>query len=519
MPSSIKMLNVSVAMDQVLDVSRSPPYACSMRIQHPRGLWRTGMIDVALTLGISAAIVHTGAGAATAQAPGSGPQGSVAASARTVAALVDSILPAELRASRIPGAAIAVVVGDSIILAKGYGIASVEESTAVRADAIFRIASTTKMLTGTAVLVAHANKIVDIDGPIRTWIPELRPRLGSLTLRDLLSHRAGLREGSSYYGPHDERALNEFVLGWSDTLFFAPPKDIYSYSNLGFALAGDVLSQAARHSYAEAMKRFVFAPLSMARSTLLPTQAMTFPLVQGHELDSAGKSLIVVRPYSDDARFWPAGSVFTTARDFARFIVAVLNEGRIDGRQALPKEAVSSLLQRQTDVPDGPTSERAGYTFGLVERWRGSTRMLQHGGARIGFGSVVRLFPERRIGIVILTNRTGALPAQTLEAVSTHLVPEAVPDAPSAAATAVRTVDARQILGHYVNTPGELEFWLEDHGGEVVLRQRISGPRVSIRRLQDGRHVAGGQSFRIVRGRSDRQQYLMIAGHALRKVD
>jgi len=489
-----------------------------MRIQHHRDVWRTRTVHVLRALGISLLIVHASAGPARAQAQSSGPRGSAQVTARTVAALVDSILPIELRTSRIPGAAIAVVVGDSVILAKGYGIASVEESTAVTADVIFRIASTTKMFTGTAALVAHASKSLNIDAPLRTWSPGLPARLSSLTLRELLSHQAGLRAASSYYGPHDERALHEFVVEWTDTVFFAPPKDIYSYSNLGYSLAGDVLSQATGHSYSETMKRLVFAPLSMARTTFLPTQAMTFPLVQGHDFDSTGKKLVVVRPYSDDARFWPAGSVFTTASDYARFVLAVLNEGRIDGRQALPKEAVSLLLQRQVEVPDGPTSERAGYTFGLIERWRGSTRMLQHGGARIGFGSVVRLFPERRIGIVILTNRTGAVPAQTLEALTTHLVPEAVPDIPSAVTAAVRTVDARPILGHYVNTPGELELWLEDQNGEVVLRQKAYGPRVPIRLLKDGRYSTGGQSFRIVRGRSGRQ-YLMIAGHALRRVD
>jgi len=479
----------------------------------------TGMIGIVRALGISSVLVQASVGIANAQTQGSAPTRSARAAARTVTALVDSILPIELRTARIPGAAIAIVVGDSVVLAKGYGLASVEESTAVTTDAVFRIASTTKMLTGAAVLVAHANRNLDIDGPIRTWVRDLPSGLGSLTLRHLLSHRAGLREGSSYYGPHDERALHQFIAEWTDTVFFAPPADIYSYSNLGFSLAGAVLSQAMSASYAETMKRLVFVPLSMTRTTLLPTQAMTFPLVQGHDFDSTGKKLIVVRPYSDDARFWPAGSVFTSARDFARFVLAVLNEGRVDARQAFPRDAVALLLQRQADVPDGPPSERAGYTFGLLERTRGKTRMLQHGGARIGFGSVVRLFPEHRIGIVILTNRTGAVPAQTLEALTRHFVPEAIPDVPSAVSTAVRTTDARHLLGHYLNTPGELELWLRDQGGEVVLAQKAAGAGIRIRILEDGRYQAGGLTFAIVRGRSGGAQYLTIAGHALRKVD
>jgi hypothetical protein len=70
-----------------------------------------------------------------------------------------------------------------------------------------------------------------------------------------------------------------------------------------------------------------------------------------------------------------------------------------------------------------------------------------------------------------------------------------------------------------VNTPGELELRLEDHNGEVVLAQKTSDARVPQRLLTHGRYVAGGLTFGIVRGRSGKQQYLMIAGHALRKVD
>ena len=440
-------------------------------------------------------------------------------SAERIKAIVDSVLPAELSAGRIPGAAIAVIVGDSVLFSAGYGIASVDEpSSHVTSQMLFRIASTTKMLTAAAVLVAQSEGRLRIDVPISMWSRGLAPVIGRLTLRDLLRHNAGLREGSSYFGPHDEEALGQFVRAWSDTILFAPADDIFSYSNLGYALAGHVLASASHESYSAAMSQFLFIPLGMTRSTLVPTRAMTFPLVQGHDLDSLGRPQ-VVRPFSDDTRFWPAGSAFTSADDFARFVIAILNRGRLHGHQALAAEVVDALLTKQTDVPDGAPEEKAGYTFGLVERWRGNTHMLQHGGARIGFGSVVRIIPDRKVGIIILANRTGALPARTLEALTTLLVP-GIAQSTSAQDTGVlvRTSNARELPGHYINSSPDLDFQLVDSSGFVALRQTPRATAIPIRRLRDGRYSVGGQIFAIVKGRRTQAQYLVIASHSLRKV-
>lgn len=436
-----------------------------------------------------------------------------------VKALVDSLLPAELSAGRIPGAAVAVIVGDSVLFSAGYGVASVDEpASRVTSQTVFRIASTTKMLTATAVLVAQSQHVLRLDAPIAAWSPGLAARIGRLTLRDLLRHTAGLREGSSYFGPHDEEALARFVDTWSDTILLAPPDDIFSYSNLGYALAGHILASASRDSYSAAMLRFLFVPLGMTRSTMVPTQAMTFPLAQGHDLDSLSRPH-VVRPYSDDTRFWPAGSAFTSADDFARFVIAILNRGQIHGRQALPAEVIDELLTRQTNVPDGAPEEKAGYTFGLVERWRGNTRLLQHGGSRIGFGSVVRLIPDRKVGIIILANRTGALPARTLEALTALFVPDAASSSSARdEGTVVSTSGSRELLGRYVNSSPDLDMRLVDSAGFVALRQSTSGAATPIRRLRDGRYSVGGQIFAIAKGRRTEAQYLVIASHALRRV-
>lgn len=436
-----------------------------------------------------------------------------------VAALLDSIVPVELAATGTPGAAVAVVMDDRVVYAKGFGVASVESRDPVTPDMLFRIASTTKMLTSAAVLAASAQGLLSLDAPVGGVVPGLAPAIGRLTLRDLLRHRAGLREGSSYYGPQDDAALLAFVRSWSDSMFFTEPGDVYSYSNLGYSLSGAVLAEASGRSYADAMRDLLFAPLGMRRSTLRPTEAMTFPLAQGHEPGPDGR-VAVVRPYSNDVRYWPAGSVFTSANEFARFLGAVLNHGSLDRVQALPRRAAEMLLERQTDVPGNAAEEHTGYAFGLVVRERNGIRMYQHGGVRIGFGSLVRLVPERRFGIVILSNQTNGVLTNTLERVTDLIIPPA-PErgrAKTASIDSLSRAEIQRAVGHYVNTPGELELELMMREGRLWLRNPGKpGSETAVTKTSDGRYRAGAQIFALTSGRRATARYLIIAGHALRR--
>ena len=435
-----------------------------------------------------------------------------------VAAMLDSMVPVELVATGTPGAAVAVVIGDRLAYAKGFGVASIETRVPVTPDMLFRIASTSKVLTAAAVLAASARGMLTLDEPASRTLPDLSPSFGRLTLRTLLAHRAGLREGSSYYGPQDEAALHAFVRSWSDEMLFTEPGDIYSYSNLGYVLAGDVLAQASGKSYADAMHDLLFAPLGMRHTTLRPTEAMTYAIVQGHEPGPDGHA-VVVRPFSNDARYWPAGSVFTSALELARFVSAVLNRGRLDGVQVLPASMVDTLLSRQTDMAGDAPREQAGYAFGLVMRERQGIQIYQHGGARIGFGSLVRIIPARRIGIVILANRTNGLLLNTLEHATGLLVPgyaDAGNAPPGSSMLSVAEID--RAVGRYVNTPGDLELELVARGDELWLRNPCSPKsEAPVRKTSDGRYRASGQIFALTAGSRGQARYLVIAGHALRK--
>jgi len=87
-------------------------------------------------------------------------------------------------------------------------------------------------------------------------------------------------------------------------------------------------------------------------------EAMTYPLPQGHEIRSGQTNATVVRPFADDSRYWANGGVFTNATDFARFAIAVLNDGKIEGKPILPPAVITKLSTPYVDTPGGnPTEE------------------------------------------------------------------------------------------------------------------------------------------------------------------
>lgn len=292
---------------------------------------------------------------------------------------IEQSLQDEMKSQRIPGAALAIVQNGDVLLARGYGVTSLEAPASVSANTLFRLGSTAKVFTSIAALK------LDLHAPIQKYVPNLPPRLARLTLHELLSHTAGLVDDAPQDGPHDESALARNVESWKDDVLFAEPGKVFSYSNLGYVLAGYVLEKAAGKPFASVVDESVLQPRGMATATFRPFVAITRPLALPHSPD--GK---VIRPFPDHAGAWPPGSLFASANDLAAFL-----------KTGLPApvgetHATVAALHRQ-------------YGYGVVtDSEYGSVRQF-HTGARLGYGSRFEIFPEKRFAFFLAGNRTGAL--------------------------------------------------------------------------------------------------------------
>jgi CubicO group peptidase (beta-lactamase class C family) len=303
-----------------------------------------------------------------------------------------------------------------VLLSRGYGTANVETGEAVTPDHLFRIGSTTKLMTATAVAIAAHEGKLDLRRGVSSYVPDLAEPFGSMSAHQLLSHTAGIRDEPADYGLHDEPALAEFVRAWKSDYRLAAPGRLFSYSNPGYALAGLLLQEVAKKPYADAMKDMLFAPLGMARSTFRPTEAMTHPFSQGHRLEENGNR-VVVRPFSDDSRQWPNGFLLTSARDLSRFVAAFLSSGRLEGSEVIPPAVIGRLMTPVAEIPyDLPDMKRPHYGYGLfLHEWRGLA-IAEHVGTMPGFTSILKMAPSERFGIVLLVNQEGIRFEKTMEA-------------------------------------------------------------------------------------------------------
>jgi CubicO group peptidase (beta-lactamase class C family) len=425
----------------------------------------------------------------------------------------------ELKVTNTPGAAMVVIVGDQVVFAKGFGVSSVETRSPVTPDTLFRIASTTKMLTAAALVALAEQGKIKLDEPIDKYVRGLSPRLSQVTVHQLLTHTAGLRDSASYYGSHDDSALAAFVHSWTDDYLIGNPGEVYSYSNIGYGLAAFVLETVTGKPFADAINEILFQPLGMRRTTLRPTEAMTYPLSQGHEVLSGQTKPSVVRPFADDSRYWANGGVFTSAADFARFAIAFLNSGKIEGRQVLPSTAITKLSTPYVEIPGGNQSERPRYAYGLNIRDYRGVRVLQHGGLRIGFGSLVRIVPEYRFAVIVLTNKSDSLLLKSMEK-ATEL---AVPLQPRVAASPKQPMtmsagEMKRYVGVYQNAPDYLRLELVIVDGKLFLRQPEASEKSEVAKVGDNIFSAGGQEFVLISETNGRMKYLHISGHALRRM-
>ena len=426
-------------------------------------------------------------------------------------ASIERVALEQLKATNTPGAAVAVVSGDRVVFSHGYGVADVETGQPISPDMLFRLGSTTKMFTASAVVGLALEGKIDLDAPVSRYISGLDETIGRLTANQLLSHTSGLHDEAPMFGFQDETALGAGIHAWKADFLFAPPGRVYSYSNPGFWLAGFLAETVSGKPYADVIESQLFRPLGMDRSTLRPTMAMTWPLAQGHEVKD-GKPQ-VIRPAANNTATWPAGSIFSSALDLSRFVIAFLNDGKVEGKPVLPPKLIALLSTMHAHIP----GSEATYGYGLEMETRRGVRWVEHGGSRAGYGSLIRMAPEQRFGVIIVANRSGSSLPKLADAISEqmiHLEPEP-PDEPKS--RPLSDSELRTFAGTYVNGANRIVLKLKDG----ALAGRAGGAELRLHRIADGVLYGAEPSQRLITvpGSNGQIEFLFSGGRAFRRAD
>lgn len=315
---------------------------------------------------------------------------------------LDKLVPEELKEKNTPGAVITVVSGDQVVYQKAFGVANVETNAAMQPEMLFRLGSTTKMFTAAALVTLAENDKIKMNEPIGNRIKGLNPRIARTTPHHLLSNSAGVRDFAAPVISNDDAALGNMIRSWKDDVFFADQGEIYSYSSAGFWLSGLVIEELHGQPYADAMGELLFKPLGMERTTLRPLMAITYPFATGHAVE-AGKP-VILRPLFNNVAMWPAGSMWSNAKDLSRWVIAFMNDGRLDGKQLLSSSLLNQMVQHHVPVPG---ESDAYYAYGLTTFKLQGIEFVGHGGFSRGYGSMVQMVPSRKFAVIVLTNKSG----------------------------------------------------------------------------------------------------------------
>jgi CubicO group peptidase (beta-lactamase class C family) len=400
---------------------------------------------------------------------------------------LDKLIPEELKQKNTPGAVVTIVSGNRVVYQKAFGVANIETNAEMKTDMLFRLGSTTKMMTAAALMSLVERGKIKIDEPIGNHIKDLNPKIAQTTPHHLLSNSAGIRDFAAPVISHDDEALGRMVRNWKEDIFFADQGEIYSYSSAGFWLSGFVVEHLNGKPYADSMDELFFKPLGMERTTLRPLLAMTYPLATAHALTD-GKATIV-RPFFNNVAMWPAGSVFSNSRDLSRWVIAFLNNGQLDGKQVMSPALISQMSKHHIGIP-GETD--SFYAYGLTTFKYQGLEFVAHGGFSRGYGSMIQMVPEKKFAVIVLTNKSGETMRRSLnKATEIGLgLKEGELTGPTPQVAPLTKGEMAEYVGSFSHAPQTWEFSVKDD----KLFVKVDGKEHELRKSGDRKFTYGAQN-------------------------
>ncbi len=388
-------------------------------------------------------------------------------------------LEAERQELGIPGLAVGILEHGELVFAHGFGRKGIASDGPVDEQTIFRTGSMGKVITALGVMSAVDDKLLDLDAPIRSAIPDLSLKgasLDALTLRRLLSHQSGLRDYSALSGPSDDAGLAAFTSGTElaeNVDFINPPGLFWNYSNANFTLAGRALEAATATPYRQAIHSRVFAPLGMNQSFFLASEAIADGDVSNGygapNIEGAGPMEDIAPDAYENTWARPAGFAFSNVLDWTRLMQFLMVGDRSVVSDALHDELVSAQISTRTiyaDVKATGLGLGDDYAFGVgvsngffMDRSGEpatyyAVPYIGHGGDIPGFATTFVVLPSTGFGMVVFSNRDTLRPVE-IDPPCAREFRQSAGCEPATARSRRRPVPLPELCGHLRRHPGD----------------------------------------------------------------
>jgi CubicO group peptidase (beta-lactamase class C family) len=401
-------------------------------------------------------------------------------------------------AGNMSGVSLALVDDQETVVAAGFGWADKRRRVPASAETVYRVGSISKLFTAIAAMQLAEQGRLDIDAPVGPFVPEFSvvspfKEPAPVTLRQLMCHRSGvIREApvGSYFDP-TEPGARATVRSLAGSVLVHPPGTVTKYSNSGVTVVGRAVEETAGMPFERYQAAHVLGPLGMTHSAWRLDASVKSRLAKGYlAVAREGGGFREIEAPQFEFGILPAGNLYSTVGDLARFISCLFAEARTSGGPILRPETLREMwtvqLSRQTN----------GFGLGFSLGNHRGFRTVSHSGAVYGFSSWLTAIPELKLGVVVLNNDDIASAGRTLADLALDLMIEA------------RQGLARPPLRSFAELPaealaafaGEYEsesYWAELTPGTKALNGVLSGQPVSLRPVSATNFLASGRTINL----------------------
>jgi CubicO group peptidase (beta-lactamase class C family) len=345
------------------------------------------------------------------------------ASGRVLRDSLDARSAAFVKSSGTPGLAVGVWKDGKVVYARGFGVLAEGGRQEITPASVFHVASISKTFVTTGVLQLMEQGKVKLDDPVTTYVPYFQlkdPEYRAITLRQLLSHTAGMPDVTDYEWnrpEYDDKALERYIRGLKDSTLIAKPAEKWQYSNIGFELLADLIATVSGEPFEAYVQRHILTPAGMRHSTFLMTDVDSANLATGHVQGNAGTERSAYYPYN--RRHAGSSTLHSNLEDMLRWGAINAARGTLDGKRILQPATYDLAWKSEIDITsfyhemmrqmkmDLPL-RKVDMGLGWFSMDYNGNKWMNHNGSDRGFRSALFISPERQTVLVVFANHSNA---------------------------------------------------------------------------------------------------------------
>lgn len=351
------------------------------------------------------------------------------------------------------------------------GVAKLSTGEPLRADALFRIASISKVFTATLAMILVDEGKLDLDAPVSQYLPGVK--ITEAGIEDRISMRHLLSHGSGMFGDYGvnqglgEDAIARAISEFGGLRLYAEPDELWFYCNAGFHLAGRIIEVVAEQPFEQAMRERVFEPLGLERTCFWAWEQIAWPHAVGHNQVAPDSDEHVVADQYYPRNRIPAGGVISNVPDLLRFAQFHMGDGTVEGKRVLSEASLRAMHEPQREAGNWADAWGIGWDIRAID----GMQVSSHGGSIAGNRLHLTVVPERDWALVSLTNSSrGSAANRVIERAALEY--ELGLRAPEPERVHLSIDDLTRFAGHYRNAEVEIDISVADGG----LLLHIVGP-------------------------------------------